>query len=126
MLQTNNQPIDILYNDVKNLTSILSFCIGPKCVSSKYDTKALFLCELHFSLFCNEMKILSSILCCCNGVNIVPSTKDWKALRHWDNISLIFITPHERTNQGLIYHLYTDMMNLPSIFNIFNGCYFWQ
>ena len=32
MLRTNNQPIDILYNDVKNLTSILSFCIGPKCV----------------------------------------------------------------------------------------------
>ena len=83
---------NLLYNDVKNLTSILSFCIGPKFVFSNGDTKALFLCELHFSLIFtsrplnhqrtnkqlitltyNEMKSLSSILSCCNGVNSVPS-----------------------------------------------------
>ena len=50
--RTNKQPINIRYNDVKNFTftSILSFCIGPKCVFSSDDTKDLFLCELQFSL----------------------------------------------------------------------------
>ena len=31
-VRTNKQLINLLYNDVKNLTSILSWCIGPKCV----------------------------------------------------------------------------------------------
>ena len=48
--QTNKELINLLYNDVKNFTSSLSFCIGPKFVFSNGDTKALFLCELHFSL----------------------------------------------------------------------------
>ena len=48
---TNKQPINLLYSDAKSLSSILSFCICPKCVSSNDDTKALTLCELHFSLF---------------------------------------------------------------------------
>ena len=78
--------------------------------------------------FCyNDVKNLSSILSCCNCDNIVPSKKDWKALRQWENnISVILITPPERTNKELIYHLYTNMMNWSSIFNIFNGFYFWQ
>ena len=46
-LQTNKQ---LITNDVKNLTSILSCCIGPKGVSSNDDTKALSLCENHFSI----------------------------------------------------------------------------
>ena len=94
-LGTNKQLINHLYNDVKNLTSILSCCIGPMRVSSNEDTNALFLCELHFSLFffkstfkssedkqtvitiCyNDVKNLSSILSCCNCDNIVPSKKD--------------------------------------------------
>ena len=98
-LGTNKQLINHLYNDVKNLTSILSCCIGPMRVSSNNDTKALFLCELHFSLFVtirplnhqrknkqlitllyNEMKSLSSILSCCNGVNIVPSKERLKSI----------------------------------------------
>ena len=32
------QTINLRYNDVKNLTSILTFCIGPKCVSSNNGT----------------------------------------------------------------------------------------
>ena len=40
--------INRLYKDEKNFTSVLSFCIGPKCVSSNDDRKALILCELHF------------------------------------------------------------------------------
>ena len=43
-----NQIINRLYKDEKNFTSVLSFCIGPKCVSSNDDRKALILCELHF------------------------------------------------------------------------------
>ena len=65
------------------------------CVSSNDDTKALFLCELHFSLIFtsrplndqrtdkqlmnllyNDVKNLNSIFSCCNCVNIVPSKKD--------------------------------------------------
>ena len=49
-VRTNKHLIKLLFNDVKNLTSILSCCIGPKCVSSNDDTKALFLCELYFLL----------------------------------------------------------------------------
>ena len=57
--RTNKEPINLLYNDVKNLTSILSFCIRPKYVSSNDDTKALFLCELHFSHIFYKSTILS-------------------------------------------------------------------
>ena len=38
MLVTNKQLINLLYNDVKNVTSILSCCIGPKHVSSNNGT----------------------------------------------------------------------------------------
>ena len=39
--ETNNQLINILYTDVKNLTSVLNCCTGPKCVSSINHTKDL-------------------------------------------------------------------------------------
>ena len=49
------QLINLLSEDVKNLTSILSYSIVPsivpKCVSCNDNTNALFLCELHFHLF---------------------------------------------------------------------------
>ena len=96
-IQSCKQIINLLYNDVKNVTSILSYCIDPKCVSSNDATKALFLYELQFALIFtsqplnhqrtnkqlitilyNEMKSSSSIFSCCNGVNIVTSKKDWK------------------------------------------------
>ena len=47
-LGLNKQLINLRYNDDKNLTSILYCCIGPKCVPSINDTKALSLCENHF------------------------------------------------------------------------------
>ena len=59
--RTNKELINLLYNDVKNLTSILSFCIGPKCVSNE-DIKALFLCELHFSLIFKSRPFWASAL----------------------------------------------------------------
>ena len=45
----NKQPINLLYKDVKNLISILNCYIGPKCVSSINDKKALSLCHNHYS-----------------------------------------------------------------------------
>ena len=41
-LQTNKQLINLLYNDVNNLTSIMRCCMGS---SSQNNTKALSLCE---------------------------------------------------------------------------------
>ena len=95
----NKQPINLRYNDVKNLSSILSYCIGPKRLSSNDDRKALFPCELHFSLIFtsrplnhqqtnkqpitllyNEMKSLSSILSCCKCVNILLSKERLKSI----------------------------------------------
>ena len=130
-LRTKNQLIYRLYNDVKNFTSVLSFCIGRKCVSSNDDTKAVFLCELHFSLIFtsrplnhqrtnkqlvtlryNDVKNFSSIFSCCNCVNIVTSKKDWKALYQWDNhFSLIF----KRTNKLLTNLDYNDVKYLTSV-----------
>ena len=94
-----NQIINRLYKDVKKFTSVLSFCIGPKCVSSNDDTKALFLCELHFSLIftnrpsnhqrtnkqlinllSNYVKNLTSILSCCIGPKCASYNDDTKAL----------------------------------------------
>ena len=48
--ETNIQLIKLLYNDVKNLASILSCCVGSMCVSSNNDIKPLSLCENCFSL----------------------------------------------------------------------------
>ena len=47
-LHTNNQLINLLYNFIKNLSSILNCYIGPKCVASKNNTKPLSLCDNHF------------------------------------------------------------------------------
>ena len=47
-LGLNKQLINLRYNDMKNLTLILYHCIGPKCVPSTNDTKALFLCDNRF------------------------------------------------------------------------------
>ena len=98
-LQTNTQLVNILPNDVKNLTSILSCCIGHKCGYCNDDTKALLLCESHFSLIfqsralyhqltskhsinilCNDVKNLTSILKFCIGRKCVLSNNDMKAL----------------------------------------------
>ena len=47
--------INRLYKDEKNFTSVLSFCIGPKCVSSNDDRKALIL-HLHIALLTDFYK----------------------------------------------------------------------
>ena len=47
-LQTNKQPIKLLYNVEKNLTSILSCCNCDKIVSSKKDQKAVSLFNNRF------------------------------------------------------------------------------
>ena len=49
-LETNNLLISLLYNDVKNLSSILNWYICQKCVSSKNITKALSLYDDQFSI----------------------------------------------------------------------------
>ena len=80
-LGLNKQLINLLYNDVKNLTSILNCYVGPKCVASNNDAKPLSLYDIHFSqifitrpdtdtelnkqlinLHYNDMKNLTSIL----------------------------------------------------------------
>ena len=88
---TNKQPINLLYNDVKNLMSILSCCIGPYCVFLiTYIT--LSLCDNYISIFWisqhynhfktdnqlinllyNDVKNLTSILSCCIGSKFVSS-----------------------------------------------------
>ena len=89
---------------MKNVTSILSYCLGPKGVTSNNDTKALSLCDSCFSHICitrlknhqpknkqlinllyDEMESLSSIFSWCNDVKIVLSRKDPRALSHEDN-----------------------------------------
>ena len=45
-LQTKKQLINLLFKDVKNLTSILNCYIGPNCVPKN----ALSLYDIHFSL----------------------------------------------------------------------------
>ena len=47
----DKQLITIRYNYVKNFTSILSWCIGPKCASSSNGTKGLSLGNNHFCRF---------------------------------------------------------------------------
>ena len=106
-LPTNQSLINLCYSDVRNLTSILSYCLGPKCVSSNNDTKALSLCDSCFPHICitgpknhlpkniinllyGDMESLSSIISWCNGVKIEVSRKDPRALSHEDNH--LFIT----------------------------------
>ena len=45
--QTNKELTNLLYNDVKNLTSSLNFSKAPKCVLSNNATKALSLRDNH-------------------------------------------------------------------------------
>ena len=49
-LRTSQSLIILFYCVVNNLNSIFSYCIGLKCVSSNKGTKALSLCDNHFSL----------------------------------------------------------------------------
>ena len=54
-LRTNIWLIILCYSDVKNLTSVLSCCLGPKCVSCNNDTKVLSLCDNCFAqIFLNR------------------------------------------------------------------------
>ena len=124
----NNQRNNLLYNDVENKTSILTCCFGPKCVSSNDDRKALFLCEIHFSLTLtsgplnhqrtnnqhitivyNEMKSLSSIFRCCVGPKGVSSRK---ALFPYQLHFSPYITSrslnNQRTNKQLITFLHNS------------------
>ena len=89
-MRTNKQLINLLYNDVKNITSILSFCIGPKCVSSNDDTKLYFRVNYTFHFFYkstfkssadkqtinlryNDVKNFTSILTFCIGPKCVST-----------------------------------------------------
>ena len=49
--QTNEELVNLLYNDVKNLTSSLNFSKAPKCVLSNNATKALSLRDNHSHFF---------------------------------------------------------------------------
>ena len=122
---------------MKNSTSVLSFCIGPKSVSSNDDTKALFLCELHFSqiftsrplnhqrtnkqlinLLSNDVKNLTSILSCCIGPKCVSCNDDTKALFSCESHFSIIIKRRplnlQLTNKQPINLLYNDVKNLTS------------
>ena len=136
-MRTNKQLINLLYNDVKNWTSSLSCCIGPKCVSSNNGTKALlFLCELHFSLIFksqplyhlrtkkqlinllyNDVKNLTSILSYCIGPKCVSSKDDTKALFQCElHFSLIFTRRplnHQRTNNLLTFSIMRWRVQVP-------------
>ena len=105
---------------MKSLSSTLSCCKGPKCVSSNNDTKAL--CQvsiilitrpknhlltnkLLFDIIYNEMKSLNSIFSWCNGVKIVVLWKDRLALSHGDNhFDLLLITLAENHLHKLVTH----------------------
>ena len=85
--------------------------MGPTCVSSNNDTKALSLCDSCFSLICitrqknhlptnkelinlvyDEMESLSSIFRWCNGVKVVLSMKERLALSHgYNHFDMFFI-----------------------------------
>ena len=102
----------------RTLTSILSCCLGHKCVSSNNDIKALPLCDSCFSHICitrpknhqpnnkqlvnhlyDDMESWSSILSWCNGVKIIASRKDPLALSHEDNHFFITLAEnHLQTN----------------------------
>ena len=87
----NKQLINLLYYNVKNLTSILNFCIGPKCVTSDNDNRMfdnpfkLFLMprpenHLHtnkqlINLLYNDVKTLTSIFRYCKVIKRVPSER---------------------------------------------------
>ena len=108
----------LCYIVVKYLTSILSYCLGSKCVSSNNDTKALSLCDNCFArILLNQPKnylptinnlltfyvtCLSSMFSWCSGVKIVVSRKDPRALSHGDNhfdiISITLPENHLQTN----------------------------
>ena len=75
-LRTNNQLINLLYNDVKDFTSILSFCICPKCVSSNNYTKPLFLRDNHCCLFFIYLGITIIWVQACNLLTFSP--KMWR------------------------------------------------
>ena len=47
-LLTNNQLIDLLYKQIKNLSSIFSWCNGVKIVLSRKDRVALSHEDIHF------------------------------------------------------------------------------
>ena len=136
--------ITVFSNDVKNWASILSSCIGHKCGSCNDDTKALLLCELHFSLIlesrplyhqltikhpsnilCNDVKNLTSILMFRIGRECVLSNDDMKALFLCElHFSLIFtnrLLNHQRTNKQLTDIYYTDAKNLTSVMSFCIG-----
>ena len=100
-LHTNKQIINLLYNDVNNLSSISICYVGPKCVASNNDAKPLSLYDIHFSLIFiprpdthlglnkqlinlryNDVKNLTSILHCSKSMS---SWKVRKALCMQDN-----------------------------------------
>ena len=107
----------------------MSCCIGPKGVSSKDDRKALFLCELHFSLILtsgplnhqrtnnqhitlvyNEMKSLISIFSCCFGLKGVSSRKAlFLCQLHPSPIITSRSLNNQRTNKQLITLLHTTL-----------------
>ena len=49
-LLTNKQLIDLLYNEIKSLSSIFSWCTGVKIVVSRKDRLALSHEENHFDM----------------------------------------------------------------------------
>ena len=80
------QLINLLYNDVKNLSSILKCYIDPNCAASINDAKPISLCDNQlFACFCNsimkinsgqtiklfytDVKNLTSILRCSKGIS---------------------------------------------------------
>ena len=118
---------------------MFSCCFGPKGVSSNDERKALFLCELHFSLILtsgplnhqrtnnqhitllyNEMKSLSSIFSCCFGPKGVSSRKAlFLCQLHFSPIFTSRSLNNQRTNKQLITLLHNEMKS--SIFSCCNG-----
>ena len=121
---------------MKNLTSILSCCRGPKCVSSNSCTKALSQVSLilvtrplnHLltskqliDILYNEMKSLNCTLNCCRGLKCVSCNKGTKALSQVSHILITRPSNHLLTNKQLIDIQYNEMKSLNSIFSWCNG-----
>ena len=129
----NKQFINLLYINVKDLTSISNCCIGPKCVSSINDTKP-YLCVITILLYFfisrhynhlrtneqlinlryNDLKNFSSILSFCIGPTSVSSNNDMKALSLRDNHCYLFLYisrhyNHLWKNKQIINLLYNDI-----------------
>ena len=100
-LHTKKQLINLLYNDMKNLLSILNCYIGPNCVASINDAKPISLCDNQlFACFYNS---IMKINCGQTRDLLKPPSEQPPRLSAWN------VTEGEYFHTRSIVHLYTQM-----------------